>query len=147
MKYLIDSFRSVSLQCEYIYRSTRGGSYNTYADLNTGEVTSFRLPFDRQISGMYSQIIIKPFMRWGFGGRFELLRLEKNDRTGLMTGNQVNLIKASGMIDFRPTEFSLLRLQYNHDRTGYNRYNCRRINNEVILQANIAIGVHGAHPY
>jgi hypothetical protein len=147
IKYLINSYQYVSFQGEYIRRFTTGSYYYTLVDPASGEILTYKLPYDKQISGMYAQLVVKPFQRWRFGGRFELLHLDRYHLASHTVNSPDNLIKASGMIDFSPTEFSRLRLQYNHDRSGYDRYNSRRINNEVILQATVAMGAHGAHPY
>jgi hypothetical protein len=46
-------------------------------------------------------------------------------------------------VEFNPTEFSRLRLQYNYDRAARDG----ETNNEVFLQLILAIGAHGAHPF
>ena len=147
IKYLINSYQYVSLQGEYLYRSTIGNYYYTVANAASGSMITYRLPYDKQVSGMYAQVIVKPFQLWRFGARFELLHLDLYRLAGNRVNDPRTLIKASGMVDLHLTEFSLFRLQYNHDRTGYDRYRNQRVNNEVILQVNIAIGSHGAHPF
>jgi len=48
----------------------------------------------------------------------------------------------TGALEFNPTEFSRIRLQYNYDKSDPNREN-----QEVLLQFILAIGAHGAHAY
>ena len=49
----------------------------------------------------------------------------------------------TGSVEFNPTEFSRLRLQYNYDRSARDS----ETNNEVFLQLILAIGAHVAHPF
>jgi hypothetical protein len=51
--------------------------------------------------------------------------------------------RLTGALEFNPTEFSRIRLQYNYDRFTGNG----EVNNEVFLQTILAIGAHGAHPF
>jgi hypothetical protein len=57
------------------------------------------------------------------------------------------MYKYSAMIDFLPSEFSRIRLQYNYDRSLFTEDLKRKPNNEIILQFNLAIGAHGAHGF
>jgi len=58
------------------------------------------------------------------------------------------LDRYTGMIEFNPSEFARIRLQYGHDRSSYLYEGERRkINNELVLQFNMAIGAHGAHAF
>ena len=51
--------------------------------------------------------------------------------------------RASGMIEFNPTEYSGMRLQYNHDKSGRDG----KTNHEWFLQFIMGIGAHAAHPF
>jgi hypothetical protein len=51
------------------------------------------------------------------------------------------------MIEYNPTEFSRLRLQWNYDRSKYIHTITHEPYTEVILQFNVAIGAHGAHSF
>jgi hypothetical protein len=48
----------------------------------------------------------------------------------------------TGSLEFNPTEFSRVRLQYNYDKSDPNK-----LNQEVFLQFLLAVGAHGAHAY
>ena len=54
------------------------------------------------------------------------------------------------MVEFNPTEFSRIRLQYNYDRTRYafedTQWTVTPVH-ELSLQVNLAIGAHGAHAF
>jgi hypothetical protein len=51
--------------------------------------------------------------------------------------------RLAGSLEFNPTEFSRLRLQYNYDKSARDG----KTNNEVFLQLILGIGAHGAHPF
>jgi hypothetical protein len=61
-----------------------------------------------------------------------------------------NLPRYSAMIEYSPTEFSRLRLQFDRDQSR-----CLPVSGgwsqqpymQVILQANLTIGAHGAHAF
>ena len=53
----------------------------------------------------------------------------------------------SAMLEYNPSEFSRLGLQYNYNSV-LNTYRLPKNNkNEVVLQFNYAIGAHGAHAF
>jgi len=76
--------------------------------------------------GFYIQTSVPITRRWRISARY-----------GTFGGDG----RVSGAIELRPTEFSLLRLTYNHGEIGGRRVR------EVILQAGFAIGAHRAHPF
>jgi hypothetical protein len=51
--------------------------------------------------------------------------------------------RLTGALEFNPTEFSRIRLQYNYDQSARDD----KVNNEILLQVILAIGAHGAHPF
>lgn len=143
IKYMIDTYRSISLQGEYLERHSAGREY-IYNDTSNDYDSSRDSRVD---AGFYSQLIIKFSNRWRAGAR--LCMITRNDGTdrdiGTRTEHPENLPRYSGMFEFNPTEFSRIRLQFNHDRSGYD--GSKRTNiNEIIVQFNMAIGAHGAHP-
>jgi uncharacterized coiled-coil protein SlyX len=128
--------QSFTLQSEYLYRDQKGD----LADLPAATADTLK----RSQDGLYVQGIYQ-LNRWRIGGRYDLLDLFKKDY--IFAGNQTDFgirpWRASGMLEFNPTEFSRLRLQYNHDMSARDG----RANNELVLQLLFAIGAHGAHPF
>ncbi|MCK7491438.1 MAG: hypothetical protein MZW92_06800 [Comamonadaceae bacterium] len=65
----------------------------------------------------------------------------------MLSGSQQDFGKkpwrASGMLEYNPSEFSRIRLQYNYDRSD----RTGTTNNEVMLQVILGIGAHGAHAF
>lgn len=141
VRYSIDSYRYITWQSEYIHRNFDGVRYG-YDNANN-LITSF---LDKKQAGFYSQLVYKFDQRWRVGARYDLIN--KNDVFVNNTdSNQPdNLYKYSFMIDFLPSEFSRIRLQYNCDRSLFLDGE-RKPNNEIILQFNMAIGAHGAHGF
>lgn len=150
MKYFIDSFRYISFQGEYLYRIQSGNYYYTtpLSDGTPIRVSTMETNYHERRWGMYSQLLVKPFLRWRFGARYEMLGTHRVSIPGIKKeGGPSILPRFSVMMDFHPSEFSLFRLQYNYDRSLFNRLNHMKLNHEFILQANLAIGAHGAHPF
>lgn len=143
VKHLLDSYRYLQLQSEYIYRKFDGGKY-TPADANNPSYSLQNLT--KKQSGVYVEGIYKFEERWRVGLRYDLLN--KNDiyLDGTNQNEPNNLYRYSAMIDFLPSEFSRIRLQYNYDRSSFLQ-NTRKTNQEIILQFNLAIGAHGAHGF
>lgn len=142
VKHLLDSYRYLQLQSEYIYRKFNGNQY-TPADANN----SFSVEnLTKKQSGIYVEGIYKFEERWRSGLRYDLLN--KNDIyvNGVNQNQPNNLYRYSAMIDFLPSEFSRIRLQYNYDKSLFLN-NTRKTNQEIILQFNLAIGAHGAHGF
>jgi hypothetical protein len=53
----------------------------------------------------------------------------------------------SAMLEYNPSEFSRIRLQYNHNSSLYDEEGHKNNKNEFIVQFNYAIGAHGAHAF
>ena len=83
--------------------------------------------------GLYSLVQFQFARRWWIQGRYDLFGLPKED------GARVH--RGSALLAFVPSEFSALRLQYNHleeDGKGVN---------QLFAQLNFTIGSHPAHRY
>jgi hypothetical protein len=140
LKYMLDSYRYVSWQSEYLYRNMKGDRLG-----NSGGTLVVN-DLEKKQSGFYTQLVVKPSLTWRIGARYEMLQMNDVTVGGSTADLDENLYKASGMIDFHPSEFSLIRIQYNYDKTKYEESEVK-VNHEVILQMNIAIGAHGAHSF
>ena len=126
---------SFSLQAEYFYRHQTGDLKDIPADLT--------VPFKRNQDGLYLQALFQ-WERWRFGGRFDCLDLF-NDEV-VQAGEKISYdnkpYRWTGSLEYNPTEFSRLRLQYNYDKSDRTK-----VNQEVFLQLILAVGAHGAHPF
>lgn len=140
-KYFIDSYRYISFQTEYIQRSRKGNSYeyDNLGDLVTNQ-------YDSNQSGFYSQIVYRFNKQWRIGLQYNKITNNSVKINGLNQSLPVNLDANYLMLDFNPTEFSRIRIQYGNKDYLFENTNKKRIN-EFILQFNFAIGSHGAHPF
>ena len=124
------------MQSEYLLRHQKGDLLDT--SLSTSE------SLKRTQDGLYVQGVYQ-LQRWGFGLRYDALGVLEDSY--VQGGNRQHFgdkpWRASGEIEFNPSEFSKLRLQYNHDRSARDG----QTNNEVFLQCVFGIGAHGAHTF
>ena len=125
------SRRGLILQSEYLYLAQHG-------DLETGD--SLR----RHQDGFYVQGIYQ-LNRWRFAARYDRLELfaDRFQQAGTALDLGQTPWRATGAIAFNPSEFTRVRLQYNHDESNRDG----RSNDEAILQFLFSIGAHGAHAF
>lgn len=128
--------RGLILQSEYLMRRQEGDFTDTVAS------TTERL--ERKQDGYYVQALYKTG-RWRLGARYDALDVFQNDYVLSGTGQVFDKDpwRATAAIEYNPTEFSRLRLQYNHDKTA----RTAEVNHEVYLQIVLGIGAHSAHPF
>jgi hypothetical protein len=131
------SREALTIQSEYLVLVQRGDS----TDLTSAAVASLL----RRQDGFYIQSIYRK-NRWGIGVRYDVLALlyDTFEQGGVQQGTGGKPHRETASLEYNPSEFSRMRLQYNHDRTDMTT---RRTNNEVILQFNFAIGAHPAHSF
>lgn len=130
--------QEVLLQGEY-FRRNEDGAYND-TSATTGDVA-----FDDHSSGWYAQGVYKFLPQWGIGYRYS--RLKAPD---IPIGLLASALDSGGhnpdahavMADWTNSEFSRLRLQYNHEQLSRSQDD-----DQVLLQYIMSIGAHGAHKY
>jgi hypothetical protein len=146
-KYIISSYRSVTWQSEYLGLVASGD----LARSSDGLVHAA----DKKQGGFYTQLIWRfdEPGRWRVGARLDLLgqntwtvdrEKQTVDEAGQPLGNLLQ--RQSAMLEYSPTEFSRIRLQYAYDRSRF-LGGARKDVHEVLLQMNIAVGPHGAHAF
>ena len=132
-------WQSVKLQGEYLRRSEAG---TLTFDTASGDYSS------RQ-SGWYLQTAYQFLPRWRVGYRYD--RLDHGDvSNGLgLTSAEAPLLltdhnptRNTAMIDWSPSEFSRVRLQYAQDKSRVGI-----TDNHLILQYVLSLGAHGAHRF
>ena len=82
--------------------------------------------------------------RWRVGLRYAAL--SSDDPGPLLAGSAlddlgINPYTATALIEWDPSEFSRLRLQYSHDESDF------APNDILTMQYTVIYGVHGAHRY
>jgi len=130
---------SFKLQAEYL-RSTRTGSL-TYDVGRTDSVADYRAVQ----SGWYLQGVYQFMPRWRVGLRTERLDPGTPDyglNAAFFAGSGYRPSKNTLMVDFSPSEFSRLRLQFARDRARENI-----TDNQLFLQYQMSLGAHGAHSF
>jgi len=127
-------YQGFKLQSEYLYRTQSG---NLIEKKSTQRL-------DRNQDGFYIQGVYL-WNRWEFGARYDTLSLFKDDY--ILDGAQQDQgrrpWRITGMADYTFSEFSLLRLQYNHDESAVTG----KPNDELFLQFIFTIGAHPAHQF
>lgn len=127
------------LQGEYL-RSTRTGSLS-YDHVGANITDAYR----SVQSGWYVQGLYQFMPGWRIGLRTERLNPGTPDY-GINAASFANSAyrpsKNSLMLDFSPSEFSRLRLQFAQDRSRQGL-----TDNQVFLQYQVSLGAHGAHGY
>lgn len=134
--YAIDSYRSLKLQTEWMARRADG---DTFAD----ETATTQI---KRQNGLYADLTWRFERRWRLGVRLDTLLKNRIVFSGAALSVPGSLWSASCAIDFAPSEFSRLRLQYRYDRSGFLDGE-RQTVHEIGLGLNLAIGAHGAHSF
>jgi hypothetical protein len=128
-------WQSFILTSEYLYRHQKGDLTDAVA-LTTDSLK-------RNQDGFYIQALYQ-INRWRIGARFDRMAVFEDEV--IRAGDKVNYsgqpYRWTGALEFNPTEFSRIRLQYNYDKSDPNK-----VNQEIFLQFLIAVGAHGAHAY
>lgn len=95
--------------------------------------------------GLYSQVLWGFKKGWIAGLRGEHLHMQDSDFTDDDTRQSRSRLSVD--LTFLPTEFSRLRLQYNHDFLEENAFLAGRDVDSVFFQFEFILGAHGAHKF
>jgi len=134
--------QNLKLQFEYFDRNENG----TVTMLNSGppeEITSY----DGNQLGWYAQAVYQFTPQWRTGFRYDQLDSDNNgsdedvlSEAGL--DNEGHTPKRiSAMLEWLLSEYSQIRLQYNHDQSY------EVTDHQIFLQYTMSLGSHGAHQY
>jgi len=143
-KYYFASDHAITWQSEYIYREMDG---TKYIPNDTEDAWANQIALDKEQSGYYSELIYQHDKNWRAGVRYSAL--SQNDITANSTIQDMpdDMYVTSAMLEYNPSEFSRLRLQYNYNSSLYDEDGDKNNKNEILLQFNYAIGAHGAHAF
>lgn len=146
-KYIIDSYRYISFQAEYLHRKMNGTRYNTanISEEIPGNVVT-PISFDRNQSGGYAQLVYRFQRFWRIGANWDYLCRNREYIESFENINPEKLNRYSFMVDYNPTEFSRIRIQYTIDNASY-LDGQRKNYHGFSMQFNLAIGAHGAHAF
>ena len=129
-------FPFVKWQTEVMYRRFEAGR---------GLDDSFPVSETFSDWGLYSQVLWGFKKGWVAGIRGDYLHMEESAFTDDETRQSRSRISAN--LTWYPTEFSKLRLQYNHDFLEENDFLAGRNVDSVFLQFEFILGAHGAHKF
>src|SRR6185369_9376856 len=137
---------NLKLQGEYFRRTETGDL--VYDTANTAQQGGYR----NAQSGFYAQAVYQFMPNWRVGYRYDRLSSGAADielvNNGSLTAADLPLLanyapsRNTLMLDWSPSEFSRLRLQYAQDRTRP-----EATDNQLWLQYVVSMGAHGAHKF
>ncbi len=125
---------SFKLQGEYFWRSERGDF--TFTDASR---------YSARQSGWYLQGVYKFMPAWRIGARYDRLdpgRVDYGANAATFGATDFNPKRYSVMLDYTPSEFSRLRLQFAQSRTLPDV-----TDKQWFVQYVLSLGAHGAHKY
>lgn len=130
---------NLTLQGEYMRRWESGAlTYDTAGLASTDSFSSAQ-------SGWYAQAVYQFMPAWRVGLRYDRLDIGNVDAAS----NGANLFlpafspsRSTLMLDWSPSEFSRVRLQFANDRARYGLSD-----NQFTIQYQMSLGAHGAHSY
>lgn len=133
--------QSLTLQGEYFYREEDG-----IVEL-AGSSPLEETTYDGKQNGVYLQGVYQFQPQWRAGLRYDYLTSDNkgSDADVLaeagLDDEGINPSRWSAMLDWTPSEFSLVRLQYNRDKSYEDA------DDQLFLQYVMSLGAHGAHSY
>ena len=145
-KWSIAPGRSFKLQVEAFRRKEAGTV--TCNDLATPSLCTLGITdtYESKQSGGYVQAVYQFAKAWRVGARFD--RLDSGTVTygpalaAALTNADYTPKRTTAMVDWSPSEFSRLRLQFARDQAQQGL-----TDNQVTLQYILSLGAHGAHKY
>lgn len=147
-KYFLDASRYLMWQSEYIKRELTDGQLATYeSNKKVGASDDLSQPnLSQNQSGYYSQLIWKFAPQWRTGLRYDAID-QNSIKVNGVDKNTPYGDRNTVMVEYNPTEFSRIRLQYAQNGAFFTEENERKRFDEILLQFNMAIGAHGAHSF
>jgi len=132
-------YTNFKLQGEYLRRVEDG---SLVYDLNAAAVPG---SYSATQSGWYLQGIYQFAPYWRVGLRTERLdsgSVDYGDNNSALTRPSFRPARQSLMVDYNPSEFSRIRLQFAQDKSTQDV-----TDNQIFLQYQMSLGAHGAHKY
>ncbi|PYK50348.1 MAG: hypothetical protein DME51_06040 [Verrucomicrobia bacterium] len=129
-------FPFVKWQTEFMYRRFEAGH---------GANDSFPVAETFHDWGLYSQVLWGFKKGWVVGIRGDYVHIQNSEFTDDL--DRQSRARISANLTWYPTEFSKLRLQYNHDFLEENFFLSEREVDSLFLQFEFILGAHGAHKF
>src|SRR5881392_593620 len=129
-------FPFVKWQTEFMYRRFEAGH---------GANDSFPVAETFHDWGLYSQVLWGFKKGWVVGIRGDYVHIQNSEFTDDL--DRQSRARISANLTWYPTEFSKLRLQYNHDFLEENFFLSEREVDSLFLQFEFILGAHAAHKF
>lgn len=136
--------RSFSFVGEYFRRSERG-SLLCESATSDGACIGMEDAYRSRQSGLYAQGVYQFMPRWRTGYRYDRLdpgAVDFGGNNAYLMASEHKPTRHSLMLDYSPSEFSRLRLQYSKDRSMQDLSE-----NQWFVQYLHSLGAHGAHKF
>lgn len=138
-------YRNVKFVAEWFQRRLDGDfTFNT-----AGAATL--APLSARQSGWYAQAVYQFHPYWRVGARLDQLShgsVNLDANAASITPPGFDPKRLSAMIDFNPSEYSRIRLQFSRDRSRLDAATGEALSdNQVFLQYIHSLGAHGAHRF
>lgn len=137
LRWLFDSYRELTWQSEFLLRSLEGSRYNEVG----------RQMLHKEQSGFYSELVWRFAWQWRTGLRLDLITRNDTWEQGKLVSGPAWLPRYTAMLEYHPSEFSRLRLEYSHDSSRYTVTGQQSPVQALFLQLNLSMGAHGAHNF
>jgi hypothetical protein len=135
-------YTNFKLQAEFLRRQDRGDlTYDSDGALGATNTAAY----DAKQSGWYLQGVYQFRPYWRIGLRTEQLdhgTVNYSSNSAHLMPTDFNPSKNSLMLDYSPSEFSRIRLQFAQDKSHQGV-----TDNQTFVQYQMSLGAHGAHQY
>jgi hypothetical protein len=135
-------YTNFKLQAEYLRRHDNGDlTYDSDGALGATNTSSY----DSRQSGWYLQGVYQFMPYWRVGLRTERLdqgTVDYSSNSANLAQPDFNPSKNSVMVDYSPSEFSRIRVQFAQDKSRQGV-----TDNQAFLQYQMSLGAHGAHQF
>jgi len=137
--------RNFSFTAEYFIRDEDGSLLCEDNQADGGTCDGSEGAYDSSQSGFYAQGVYQFMPRWRTGYRYDRLdpgSVDFGANSGALSNTSHKPTRHSLMVDYSPSEFSRLRLQYSKDKSmeGLSE-------NQWFVQYIHSLGAHGAHSF
>jgi hypothetical protein len=136
LRWFIDSYREMFWQTEFLHRSLDGNHYTA-----TGQSS-----LNKEQSGLYSEWVWRFAWQWRAGVRLDLITLNDTWDAGQLQSGPALLPRYAAILEYHPSEFSRLRLEYSYDLSRL-ADGAQSPVQSLFLNLNLAMGAHGAHTF
>lgn len=137
--------RNFSFAAEYFIRDEDGSLLCEDNQADGGTCDGSEGGYDSRQSGFYAQGVYQFIPRWRTGYRYDRLdpgSVDFGANSEFLSTSNYKPTRHSLMLDYSPSEFSRLRLQYSKDKSMEGRSE-----NQWYVQYIYSLGAHGAHRF